>query len=100
MREPLFVGGSVRILRKYWTLWRVVVEKNGIKQCRHYIHWMFNECEQAEIRVTPKLHINHHANNDRFKEKTIYGELSAMRTRGLLATVQPYGEGLTLFCRK
>ena len=52
------------------------------------------------MRVTPKLLIEHHANNGRFKEKTIYNELSAMRTRGLLTTAQPYGETLTLFGRK
>lgn len=61
---------------------------------------MFNECEKAGVRVSPKLLIEHSANNDRFKEKTIYNELSAMRTRGLLATVQPCGETLTLFGRK
>jgi len=73
---------------------------NGIKQCRHYILWMFNECEKASVKVVPKLLIEHQANNGRFKEKTIYNELSAMRNRGLLATVKPYGETLTLFGRK
>lgn len=73
---------------------------NGIRQCRHYILWMFNECEKARMRVSPKLLIEHPANSGRFKEKTIYNELSGMRIRGLLATVQPYGERLTLFGRK
>lgn len=73
---------------------------NGIRQSRHYILWMFNECEKAGLRVSPKLLIEHSANNGRFKEKTIYNELSAMRSRGLLATVQSYGEALTLFGHK
>ena len=82
------------------SLYRTLQMANGIKQCRHYILWMFYECEKASVRVSPKLLIEHHANNGRFKEKTIYNELSAMRTRGLLATVQPYGERLSLFGRK
>lgn len=73
---------------------------NGIKQCRHYVLWMFHECHEANVRVSPKLLIDHPANNGRFKEQTIYNELSAMRSRGLLATLQPYGEMLTLFGRK
>jgi len=52
------------------------------------------------MKVSPKLLIGHHENNNRFKEKTIYNELSEMRSRGLLATVKPYGETLTLFGRK
>ena len=72
----------------------------GIRQCRYYILWMFNECERSGVRVSPKPLIEHSANNDRFREKTIYNELSAMRSRGLLATMQPYGETLTLFGRK
>jgi hypothetical protein len=61
---------------------------------------MFNECEKACVWVSAKLLIEHSANNDRFKEKTIYNELRAMRTRGFLVSVQPYGEMLTLFGRK
>jgi len=34
------------------------------------------------------------------KGKTINNQLSAMESRGLLPTVQPYGETLTLFGRK
>jgi len=55
---------------------------------------------KANVKVSPKLLIEHDANNGRFKEKAIYNELSAMRSRGLLATVKSYGETLTLFGRK
>jgi len=73
---------------------------NGIRQCRHLILWMVNECHETNARVSPKLLIDHPANNGRFKEKTIYNELSAMRIRGLLASVQPSGETITLFGRQ
>lgn len=73
---------------------------NGIRQCRHYILWMINECKKASVKVSPKLLTEHHSNNDHFKEKTMYNGLSAMRSRDLLATVNPYGETLTLLGHK
>lgn len=73
---------------------------NGIRHWCHYILWMLNKCEKASVRVGPKILYEHQANNDRLKEKTIYNERNPMRSRGQLATVQPYREALTLFGRK
>ena len=52
------------------------------------------------ISIIPKLLMKHHTNNNRMKKQTFYNELSAIRSRVLLATVLPYGEELTLFGRK
>lgn len=70
---------------------------NGIKQCRHYILWMFSECEKSGIRVSPKLLIDHPANSGQYKEKTVYNELSALRSRAFVSSDRAHGERLTLF---
>ena len=70
---------------------------NGIKQCRHYILWMVNECEQAGMRVNTKLLIKHPANDGSFKEKTIYNELNTMRSSVLPCSDRHKGEILRVF---
>lgn len=79
------------------SLYRTRQMANGIKQCRHYILWMDNECEEAGMRVNTKLLIKHPANDDHFKEKTIYNELSTMRSSDLLCSDRHEGEILTVF---
>ncbi len=79
------------------SLYRTRQMANGTKQCRHYILWMVNECDQAGMRVNTNLLIKHPAIDGSFKEKTIYNELSTMRSSVLHCSDRHEGKILTVF---